>query len=130
VTGWLVTSFFAKPLLDFLNLRSQVLEELIFTANIDDETMPLYGTARDSLRRLGAKVLATNSTASWLLRRFLSKWGYELAGTGGNLIGLSNSLNLPGRSLHIDRIEKGLRLPSTYIPEFLDMVRNEIQQKS
>ena len=71
VTGWLVTSFFAKPLLDFLNLRSQVLEELIFTANIDDETMPLYGTARESLRRLGAKVLATNSTASRLLRRFL-----------------------------------------------------------
>ena len=85
---------------------------------------PLLTSFRD------AKVLATNSTASWLLRRFLSKWGYELAGAGGNLIGLSNSLNLPDRHLHIDRIEKGLRLPSTHIPEFLDMVRNKIQQGS
>ncbi|MGO9719147.1 MAG: hypothetical protein ACLPIG_11145 [Methylocella sp.] len=32
--GWLAASFFGKPLLDFLNLRGQVHEEIIFTGNI------------------------------------------------------------------------------------------------
>jgi len=128
--GWFVASFFAKPLLDFLNLRNQVLEELIFTANVNDERMPLYASARESLRRLGAKVLAINSTSYRPLRWFLSKCRYELGqnGAGGSLIGLSNSLNLPVRHLQIDKIEKGLRLPSTYIPEYLDMIKKEIEQ--
>jgi hypothetical protein len=53
-----VTSFFAKPLVDFLSLRSQVHEEIIFTGNISPM---VAGTADhlkavESLRRLGAKV--------------------------------------------------------------------------
>jgi hypothetical protein len=38
VIGWLVASFFAKPFLDFLNLRSQVHEEIIFTGNVGTMT--------------------------------------------------------------------------------------------
>ena len=58
VVGWIVTSFFAKPLVDFLSLRSQVHEEIIFTGNISPM---VAGTADhlkavESLRRLGAKV--------------------------------------------------------------------------
>jgi hypothetical protein len=34
VVGWIVFNFFAKPLVDFLSLRSQVHEEIIFTGNI------------------------------------------------------------------------------------------------
>ena len=34
VAGWLVTNFAAKPYLDFRNLRSQVHEEIVFTANV------------------------------------------------------------------------------------------------
>src|SRR5208283_3054798 len=96
-------------------LRSLVLEEMIFTANVNQIVAgaPAYGTAAESLRRLGAKVQATDLTAPPLLRWFLSKWGYDLTTAGSNLIGLSNSLNLSGRHLHADRIEKGLRLPRT-----------------
>ena len=32
--GWFVANFFAKPFLDFLTLRSQVHEEIIFTDNV------------------------------------------------------------------------------------------------
>ena len=88
VAGWFVTSFFAKPLLDFWNLRSQVQEEIIFTANIapiaaDDSR---YRKTVDSLRRLGAKVLAMNITESRLLRRYLSKCKYDLGKAGCRLI--------------------------------------------
>ena len=74
VVGWLGVSFVGKPLLDFLNLRSQVHEEIIFTGNIGPG--PGYDKsacdkAQESLRRLGAKVQATSITASRLLRWYL-----------------------------------------------------------
>ncbi|MGH6798761.1 MAG: hypothetical protein ACREDI_10335, partial [Roseiarcus sp.] len=51
---WLAVSFFGKPLLDFLNLRSQVHEEVIFTRNIGQmvEGTPVCEKAVESLRRL------------------------------------------------------------------------------
>lgn len=96
IVGWFAVGFFGKPLLDFLNLRSQVHEEIIFTCD----------KAQESLRRLGAKVHATNDVTTWLplpwhatnviaslpLRWYLSKTGYDLVKAGGGLIGLSNSM--------------------------------------
>ncbi|MCL2384229.1 MAG: hypothetical protein FWC84_00130 [Alphaproteobacteria bacterium] len=128
--GWFATSFFAKPLLEFINLKSEVLEEMIFSANIDalSEGLPIYKTAVESLRRLGAKVLATDVTAPWLLRKFLDLWGYDLHTAGSNLIGLSNSLNVKGRYLHADKIETSLLLPLTSSDEFIDTIKRQIQQ--
>ena len=130
IAGWIVASFFTRPFLDFLTLRSQVHEEIIFTGNAGPMTVGTasYENAVESLRRLGAKVQATDVTASPPLRWFLSKWGYDLTTAGSNLIGLSNSLNLPGRHLHADKIEKGLRLPRTSNDEFLDTIREEIRR--
>lgn len=128
--GWFATSFFAKPLLEFINLKSEVLEEMIFSANIDalSEGLPIYKTAVESLRHLGAKVLATDVTAPWLLRKFLDLWGYDLHTAGSNLIGLSNSLNVKGRYLHADKIETSLLLPRTSSDEFIDTIKRQIQQ--
>ena len=89
--GWFATNFIAKPYLDFRNLISQVI---IFTGNVAPiaADRPGYQKAQDSLRGLGAKVLATNNTASPPLRWSLSRAGYDLDKAGGGLIGLSNSL--------------------------------------
>jgi len=105
VAGWLAASFFGKPLLDFLNLRGQVHEEVIFTANV--------GQMVANTCRLGAKLHATNVTTSYLLRWYLSIFGYDLAKAGGGLIGLSNSLgNIVGsRAFHNNSIQVGLKLP-------------------
>ena len=88
--GWIVLSFFAKPLLDFLSLRSQVHEEIIFTGNIGPmaEGTADYLKAVESQRRLGAKVQAMNAHVSVSslpfvflpLRWFLSMQRYDLAG--------------------------------------------------
>jgi hypothetical protein len=128
VVGWFATSFAAKPLLDFLNLRSLVLEEMVFTGNVNQmaKGTPAYGAAMESLRRLGAKVLATDVAAPPLLRRYLSIRGYDLTTAGRGLIGLSNSLDVSGRHLQVDRIEKGLRLPRTSSNEFLEATKKEI----
>jgi len=47
--GWFVTNLLAKPYLDFLNLRSQVHEEIIFTANVApiDVESPRYREVAD-----------------------------------------------------------------------------------
>jgi hypothetical protein len=122
VGGWLLTGFFGKPLLDFQNLRSQVHEEIIFTGNIgarvkgevkyDEATRD---KAVDSLRRLAAKVLATEATAWFLLRRFLSMRGYDLVKAGGGLIGLSNCLSSTDgtRAVYRNSIQDALKLPAT-----------------
>jgi Na+-driven multidrug efflux pump len=123
VVGWIVFNFFAKPLVDFLSLRSQVHEEIIFTRNIGPM---VAGTADhlkavESLRRLGAKVQAMDENVSisslWLvflpLRWFLSKQGYDLRRAGRGLIGLSNSLALTdgGRAYETKLIQVALKLP-------------------
>lgn len=77
-----------------LNLRSQVHEEIVFTANVApiDVESPRYREVADSLRRLGAKVLTTNNTESRPLRRYLSWRGYDLVKAGNSLVVLSGCL--------------------------------------
>lgn len=89
-------------------------EEIVFTGNTGPMTTgtPNHDKAIESLRRLGARVQATNVSAQPLLRWFLSKRGYDLVVAGRALIGLSNSLEIiDGRSRCINRIQAALRLP-------------------
>jgi hypothetical protein len=63
VIGWMVTSFFGKPFLDFLTLRSRVHEEIIFTGNAGPMTVgtPLYDQA---LSRCGVSGLKCRQPTS------------------------------------------------------------------
>jgi hypothetical protein len=132
VGGWLLTGFFGKPLLDFQNLRSQVHEEIVYTRNIGgrvegevnyDEAA--HDKAVDSLRRLAAKVLATEASAWFLLRRFLAVRGYDLVKAGGGLIGLSNSLASTdgSRAVHRDSIQDALKLPRDRTEHYLHVIQ-------
>jgi hypothetical protein len=129
--GWLATSFFAKPFVEFLTLRNQVHEELVFTGNVGQMTAHReaeHAKAADALRRPGAKMQAMDATVRagsskgaavlWVaqapLRWFLSNLGFDLAAAGRSLIGLSNALTDPKRADHIAKIEAALKLPPTY----------------
>ena len=135
LVGWFAARFFGTPFLDFHNLRTQVHEEVIFTANLNPiaaETPrydKAYDNAAESLRRLGAKVQATNVTATRPLRWFLSKQGYDLVDAGKNLIGLSNSLAMPDRAHHIDKIQAALKLPREYETDYLNELRRQKLQR-
>jgi hypothetical protein len=132
--GWFVANFFAKPFSDFLTLRSQVQEEIIFTDNVGRMRADTadYEKAVDSLRRLGAKMQAmdvnlhTLSLAQAPLRWFLTLLGFDLAKAGHNLIGLSNALTDDGRVLHVDKIEVALKLPRSSTDDYLQHV---VEQK-
>jgi hypothetical protein len=135
VVGWLGVSFVGKPLLDFLNLRSQVHEEIIFTGNVGPMATggSDYEKAEDSLRRLGAKVHATNATASLPLRWYLSKAGYDLVRAGGGLIGLCNSLrDDPSnfvRARHTNSIQVGLNLPRDRNDESMRLLKETWERR-
>jgi hypothetical protein len=131
IAGWLVASFLGKPFLDFLALRGQVHEEMIFTANVgpmighDKET---YNKARESLRRLGARMHGMNVSATPQLRWFFNYFKFDLATAGGNLIGLSNALSpsettYDDRVYHVNKIQIGLRLPRTYTDDDVKQAR-------
>jgi hypothetical protein len=63
--GWFVASFVAKPFLDFLTLRSQVHEEILFTDNVGPISAHCtadHDRAADSLRRLGANMKAMDAS--------------------------------------------------------------------
>jgi hypothetical protein len=130
--GWFAASFFGKPLLDFLNLRREVHEEIIFTANIGQmiSSTSEHDQAQDTLRRLGARMQATHASALSLLRWFLSKAGYDLVMAGGGLIGLSNALeHLTGtRDFHTNSIRVGLKLPDNTM-DYRNKVLEQVPQK-
>jgi hypothetical protein len=128
IAGWLGASFFGKPLLDFRTLKSQVHEEIVFTGNMGGMVVPDDKTV-ESLRRLGARVQATDVSASRPLKWFLRVRGYDLVKAGRSLIGLSNSLASTdgSRALFIDSIQAGLKLPRDHDKDYL---RSIVQQMS
>ena len=106
-------------------------EEIIFTGNIGEMVAgtPDYNKAVDSLRRLGARMQATNITALSPLRWCLSKAGYDLVKAGGGLIGLSNSLADDGwRAQHTNSIQVALKLPRDYLDEYLRAILKQTQE--
>ncbi|SED62764.1 hypothetical protein SAMN05519104_3958 [Rhizobiales bacterium GAS188] len=117
-----------------MNLRSQVHEEITYTANIRGMLADAEGfkQAALSLRRFAAKVLATNVTTSPLLRLFLSKSGYDLTKASGGLIGMSNSLGSSDGSLalHLSAVHLGLKLPRDYSDEFLRQIETRMAGRS
>jgi hypothetical protein len=131
IAGWFVASFLGKPFLDFLALRGQVHEEMVFTANIGPmmgHDKEAYDKAVESLRRLGAKMQAMNVSATNQLRWFFNYCELDLATAGGNLIGLSNALSpletsYDDRVPHINKIQIALRLPRTYTDDDVKQAR-------
>jgi hypothetical protein len=111
--AWIANNFVVKPYLDFRNLKSQVRQELIFTANVGPMSRGTadYSNAVDSLRRLGTQVQV--HPLGWYLR----VCGYDLPKAGTGLVALSNSLSAydDARTRHKNSVLTGLRLP----PELL-----------
>jgi hypothetical protein len=125
--GWFLGSFFGKPYLDFLQLKSRVHEEIVYAGNISEKA-PQYHQEVETLRRLGAQVHAIDGTAPKPLRLFLNCRGYDLDNAGLGLIGLSNSLEASKdeRALEIALIQRGLKLPADHADEQLQQIEKRI----
>jgi hypothetical protein len=136
LVGWLVTSFFAKPLIDFYDLRRKVREEMLYTANIgamhlqQESHKAEFDEAFHVLRRLGARILAMDIDPKWPLQLFLKRRGYNLAEAGGGLIGLANSLEKQHgeKALQKTSVQKGLKLPRDYTDQDIQNIINRINR--
>jgi hypothetical protein len=91
------------------------------------------------VRRLAAKVNATNATAatsitaSSLLRWSLSRAGYDLAKAADGLMGLSNSMEDNSsdfvRAKHTNSIQMGLNLPRDRNDESLRLLKETWERR-
>ncbi len=83
--GWFVTHFVGSPWLRFKQLQGDVLEVVLFAANVSDRSVTLgkretrlYYAAVDDLRRTGARVAAYKATIPKFFHVFLQWCGYDL----------------------------------------------------
>ena len=132
VIAWIVTNFFAEPLLEFRKLRKAVHESLFFYANVGsistDKSKELAAT---ELRKLGAALTALWVTAPKITKFCISSCGYNVELASSDLFGLSNSIHLEegSKAIHRHRIEKGLRLPMSYSDQEIRDIREENRRR-
>ena len=118
--GWFITNMLIGPWRDFLQLRKEIHEAVIFTANVfptvpDGLQSPVARDERHiqaihEIRQLAARLQAANHSFWKLHRWYAAKRGYDLDLAGKSMIGLSNSTgDLALIATH--RVEKGLKLP-------------------
>jgi hypothetical protein len=98
-----------------------VREEATFTGNIGPGTH-IDEKAVESLRRLGAKVQATNILLRWCLYQRRIR---PCQGEGDGLVGLSNSLGKPDSVLYTKLIQVDLKVARDYGDEYLRQILEE-----
>lgn len=97
--GYFVVTFWMKPLLQYLELRSKTLTDLIFYANVHGATglvedeMKRGREGQNALRRDAAQLLACFEELPWFYRAYLSSQKRDLQGCAEALIGLTNTLD-------------------------------------
>jgi hypothetical protein len=93
--AWIVTNFFAEPLLSFYKRRRAIHESLLYSANVshDVSSKEDYLAVYAKLRRHAAAINALEETAPALIKYWLHIRKFNLKVAGTALIGLGNSLS-------------------------------------
>lgn len=118
-TSWFATHLIAKPVVEVLELRKRVWEELLVTANFGATDEARYQETVQRLRRLAAQASALDvawpSWSRWVLQDLLRQ---DLAGAAKHLLGLSNTLWAVdgGAWEHRSGVQIALRLPQSITP--------------
>ena len=132
--AWFVTNYFAKDLLEFRRLRTQIHESLFFTANIMARGFEegRYDAAVDELRRLAAKLEALWVSAGWYTKNFWAWRGFDLVEASRGLTGYSNTLGNKdvSRALHRHKVEKALKLPLSDSAETVKQISDRLAGRS
>lgn len=115
--GYLIATFWVRPILRYRNIRSSVIEDLVFFANAV-ELQKLDGSLRDDAlarkdanRRRAAELGAVLSELPSWYRCLLRVRTENPGAASSELIGLSNSSNRREAKEYVARIERHLRLP-------------------
>jgi hypothetical protein len=149
VLGWIAANFAGKPLIEFLSLRKEIQEELIFLSNVYSprkETREygeeaynnerrMFSDAQTTIRRLGSKLNALNASLYKPLPYVLRAMGYDLNDAAKKLLGLSTQYDDNDRTLTRYGVEVALRLPHSeerWVQSITESRREaaELRQKS
>lgn len=128
--SWYIYHFFGNQILDFINLRKAIQEELIYAANIWDAK---YDTDRvirtyDKIRRLSAQLTALDTSLfPWsrfvlykLFKVDLKTAAQQLLIYEADIIDVQNTGGIRTQAKH--KIEKALCLPFTDTSERIESV--------
>ena len=132
VLGWLVTHLLANPLLTAYRLREEAPEVIFRTGNTGPSAEhDEWRDARDQLRGLAARIIATNAAALPFLRWVLRCFGLDLRKAAEGLTALSNSLEATDGSRALPRaaVERALRLPRTDSDEYLERIEHALGKR-
>jgi len=112
--GYLVTTFWMHPILRYLDLRQQVLSDLIFYANVvnadrlNDEMKDRMWKRVEANRRHSADLTACLlGLPSWY-KHWLKHRGHDPKDAANNLMGLSNTFDYRDADKRIERIKTAL----------------------
>ena len=110
--AWFATNILLEPFLKFSKFRREILESIIYFANVPARG-PAFDEARKTLRRLAAQLESLVSTLSPLRKKALYRYFEKCDPDNafGALIALSNSSNDDQQMLHTHEVRKYLDLP-------------------
>jgi len=116
IAAWFATNYLGRPLLKFIDLRSEAHETIFRYANILSERPASLAHAEDGraqLRQLGAKIDALRVVLPPPIGWCLSICRYDLRTAAEGLTGLSNSLGTHDSDTVWFRVQaqRALRLP-------------------
>lgn len=114
-SGYLIVTFWMNPILRYLQIRHEVTSDLIFYANVMDESSPLLGDElkqRAKERRVLNRKHASEIAACyyrlpwWYKKYFLKRRNEDPLQASKHLIGFSNSSD----DKHVPALKKVLNL--------------------
>jgi hypothetical protein len=120
--GWMVTSYFVKPVERVEEQRRKAHEEVVFHSNLGEESSEgAVMAAVSALRRAAVALIASAESAPRLVHWYIRWQGWNLNEAGRQLLTMSNqfgknvepNLKIVAR----DNLARALRLPPLYSRE-------------
>lgn len=112
--GWFVTNYWMKPILQFRELKSKILFDFVFYAQVvnadglGERLRKLYDDRIDANRRTSAALSVSILELPRWYKYFLKTRGCNLEVAAANLIGFSNTTDYEAASSRVNKIKSAL----------------------
>lgn len=119
--GYLITTFWMKPILRYRELRTQVLSDLIYFAQVinadglNEGMQELYEERIEANRRSSANLTACLLELPCWFKAYLRCCGCNPAGAAQDLIGFSNTTDYDAAAKRVERIKAALCIQTTAV---------------
>ena len=120
-TGYWVATFWMKPILRYLELRSKILSNLIYFAQVinavglNERMQKLYEERIESNRRTSAELFGCLLELPCWYLLWLQIKGCNPEMAAQDLIGLSNTIEYDAADTRVERIKKALCIKTTVV---------------